>query len=115
MVKFTPNLTFGVNFPIFVFSLTLHVTKVTKFVNIMAIDKKYYSFTPGLELLSKLDYSKIQGEIIDFLGCSKQDYYRKRACYINIPAHIKEGIELIFKKYNVNDISSIWKISDSDK
>lgn len=104
-----------VNFPTFVLSLTLLVTKVTKFVNNMAIDKKYYSFTPGLELLSKSDYGKIQGEITEFLGCSKQDYYRKRTCYINIPAHIKEGIEAIFKKYNINDLSSIWKISDSDK
>lgn len=105
----------GGNFPKFALSLTLHVTKVTKFVNIMAIEKKYYSFTPGLELLSKSDYSKIQGEIIDFLGCSKQDYYRKRACYINIPAHIKEGIEFIFNKYNINDLHKIWEIKDSEK
>lgn len=81
----------------------------------MAIEKKYYSFTPGLELLSKADYSKIQGEIIVFLGCSKQDYYRKRNCYINIPAHVKDGIELIFKKYNIGDIDTIWEIKDSDK
>ncbi|QIK59540.1 hypothetical protein G7050_06730 [Dysgonomonas sp. HDW5A] len=81
----------------------------------MAIEKKYYSFTPGLELLSKSDYGKIQGEIIDFLGCSKQDYYRKRTCYVNIPAHIKEGIELIFKKYEINDLNSIWEIKDSEK
>ncbi|WP_110312696.1 hypothetical protein [Dysgonomonas alginatilytica] len=81
----------------------------------MAIEKKYYSFTPGLELLSKSDYSKIQGDIIIFLGCSKQDYYRKRACYINIPAHVKEGIESIFNKYNINDIRQIWEIKDSDE
>lgn len=81
----------------------------------MAIGKKYYTFTPGLELLSKNDYGKIQGEIIVFLGCSKQDYYRKRACYINIPAHIKEGIELIFGKYNIDDPNLIWEIKDSDK
>lgn len=115
MVKFTLYYVFSGNFTIFVFSLTLQVTKVTKFVNIMAIGKKYYSFTPGLELLSKSDYGKIQGEIIDFLGCSKQDYYRKRACYINIPAHIKEGIELIFKKYNINELHSIWEIKDTQK
>lgn len=106
---------FSGNFPIFASSLTLQVTKVTKFVNIMAIGKKYYSFTPGLELLSKSDYGKIQGEIIDFLGCSKQDYYRKRACYINIPAHIKEGIEEIFAKYTISESHLIWEIKDSDK
>lgn len=104
-----------VNFPKFALSLTLPVTKVTKFVNIMAIEKKYYSFTPGLELLSKADYGKIQGEIIGFLGCSKQDYYHKRSCYANIPAHVKDGIELIFKKYNISDISTIWEIKDSEK
>lgn len=81
----------------------------------MAIEKKYYSFNPGLELLSKTDYGKIQGEIIYFLGCSKQDYYRKRACYINIPAHVKEGIESIFNKYNIKDTHLIWEIKDSDK
>ncbi len=69
---------------------------------------------PGLDKIAKSEYSKIQNEIILFLGCSKQDYYRKRSCYVNIPAHIKEGIEAIFKKYLIDDCEYIWEIKDTE-
>lgn len=70
---------------------------------------------PGLDKVAKSEYSKIQTEIILFLGCSKQDYYRKRSCYANIPAHIKEGIEIIFKKYEINNPECIWEIRTEEK
>lgn len=104
---------YGQILSIFVLSLTLYVTKVTKLVNNMAIEKKYYSFMPGLDKIAKSEYSKIQTEIILFLGCSKQDYYRKRNCYVNIPAHVKEGIEAIFKKYQIDEPECIWEIKSS--
>lgn len=68
---------------------------------------------PGLKIVPKSEYTDIQSEIILFLGCSKQDYYRKRICYANIPAHIKEGIEEIFKKHNLSDPKLIWSIKDA--
>ncbi|SHF53395.1 hypothetical protein SAMN05444362_107150 [Dysgonomonas macrotermitis] len=80
----------------------------------MAIDKKYYSFMPGLDRIAKSEYNKIQAEIIRFLGCSKQDYYRKRTCYPNIPAHIKEGIEAIFRQFDINAPDQVWEIWDSE-
>lgn len=70
---------------------------------------------PGLEKIAKSEYSKIQTEIILFLGCSKQDYYRKRNCYVNIPAHIKEGIEVIFKRYMIEEPECIWEIRDTEE
>ncbi len=78
----------------------------------MAIRKVYYSFIKGMQKVSKEDYPLLQNEIYNFLGCSSlQEYYKKRKSYMNIPAHVKEGIESIFSKYNINNPEDIWDIN----
>lgn len=74
--------------------------------------KMNYSFKKGCGKVSQENYSLIQNELMNFLGCkTSQYYYRKRKCFPNIPVHIKTGIEEIFKKYGITDPNDIWTIT----
>lgn len=78
----------------------------------MAIKNLSYSFLKGLQKVTKEDYPIIQNQLYNFLGCSSQpEYYRKRKSYVNIPAHIKEGVEAIFLKYGINP-EEVWEITN---
>ena len=78
----------------------------------MDVTKKHYSFTPGALKVSREDYPKLKNQLYSFLGCSSDpEYYRKKKDYLNIPAHIKEGIEKIFSEFGV-DVSDIWEIKE---
>lgn len=79
----------------------------------MAVAKLHYSFTPGTLKVSREDYPKLKDQLYNFLGCSSDpEYYRKKKDYLNIPAHIKEGIEKIFFDFGVRDASDIWDIKE---
>jgi len=66
----------------------------------------------GLQKVTKKEYPIIQNRLYNFLGCSSQpDYYRKRKSYVNIPAHVKEGIECIFLEYGINP-DEVWEITE---
>lgn len=73
--------------------------------------KVNYSFLPGCGKVCKADYSQLNEELRQYLGCKTMThYYYKRKRYVDIPAHIKEGIEEIFKKYNISP-EEIWDIT----
>lgn len=77
----------------------------------MAVTKLHYSFTPGTLKVSREDYKELKARLYDFLGCtSDPEYYRRKKDYINIPAHIKEGIEKIFFDFGITDPMDIWTI-----
>ena len=80
----------------------------------MATIRKNYSFLPGCGKVSKEEYSKLQSELRELLGCkTRQHYYRKRKYYPDMPCHVMEAIEAIFKKYGVAP-EDIWTITDID-
>lgn len=82
----------------------------------MAVTKLHYSFTPGTLKVTREDYPELKNRIYKFLGCSSDpEYYRKKKDYLNIPAHIKEGIEKIFFDFGVTNVSDIWDIWDTKK
>lgn len=75
--------------------------------------KLNYSFKKGCGKVSQEDYMKLQDELFDVLGCkTKQHYYQKKAKIPNIPAHVKESIENVFKKYGINNPDDIWDITE---
>lgn len=77
----------------------------------MAVTKLHYSFTPGTLKVSREDYKELKKQLYDFLGCSSDpEYYRRKKDYINIPAHIKDGIEKIFAGFGITDPADIWTI-----
>lgn len=70
-----------------------------------------YSFIKGCGKVCKEDYSKLNTELKEYLGCKTMThYYLKRKRFIDMPVHIKEGIEAIFSKYNVSP-EEIWEIT----
>lgn len=88
----------------------LSVKSALPTANVVAT-KMNYSFAPGCGRVSKADYRNLNEELRQYLGCkSMTHYYYKRKRYVDIPAHIKEGIEEIFAKYNVLP-EFIWEIT----
>lgn len=76
--------------------------------------KMNYSFLKGCGKVCKEDYSKLNAELKEYLGCKTlTHYYLKRKRFIDMPVHIKEGIENIFFKYNVPS-DDIWTITSID-
>lgn len=77
----------------------------------MAI-KKNYSFLKGCGKVKKEDYPNLQKDLKELLGCkTRQHFYKKRKCFPDMPAHIKESIESIFAGYGVAP-EDIWTITD---
>lgn len=70
-----------------------------------------YSFLKGCVKVSKENYRSLNNELRNFLGCKTlQYYYVKRKRYVDMPEHVKKGIENIFAKYGVEDPAEIWDI-----
>ena len=76
-----------------------------------------YSFKKGTEKVAYENYAAANKELMDYLGCSTtQNNYRKRNSIINLPVHVKEGIEKILVKYGVKpeDVWTMKGIQDED-
>lgn len=74
--------------------------------------KLNYSFFKGCGKVPKEDYATLNAELKEYLGCSTtQYYYLRRKKYIDMPAHIKSGIESIFAQYGIADPNEIWDIT----
>jgi hypothetical protein len=76
-----------------------------------------YSFKKGTEKVAYENYAAANKELMEYLDCCTiQYYYRKRNSIINLPAHVKEGIEKILGKYGVapEDVWTIKEINDGD-
>lgn len=76
-----------------------------------------YSFKKGTEKVAYENYAAANKELMDYLECSTtQYYYRKRNSIINLPVHVKEGIEKILDKYGVKpeDVWTMKEIQDED-
>jgi len=74
--------------------------------------KVNYSFLRGCGKVSKEDYSELNQKLKDFLECKTlQHYYLRRRKFMNMPAHIKEGIEKIFSEYGIAP-DEIWDITE---
>ncbi len=75
--------------------------------------KKFnYSFEKGCGKVAKENYRQLNQELKQFLGCSTtQYYYRRRKRSIDIPAHVKEGVERIFSRYGITNPEDIWEIT----
>lgn len=73
--------------------------------------KLNYSFAKGCGKVSKENYSALNAELKEFLNCSTaQYYYLRRKKYVDMPAHVKTGIESIFSKYGISP-EDIWEIT----
>lgn len=71
-----------------------------------------YSFVKGCVKVSKENYRQLNDELKNFLGCKTlQYYYVKRKRYVDMPEHVKKGIEQIFSKYGVSNPEDIWDIT----
>ncbi|WP_446788225.1 hypothetical protein [Macellibacteroides fermentans] len=78
----------------------------------MAIQKLNYSFKKGCGKVAKDSYMTLQEELMKTLGCSTtQQYYQKRKGIVNIPVNVKEAIEAVFVKYDIDNPDEIWEIT----
>lgn len=74
-----------------------------------------YSFLKGCGKVCKEDYSKLNAELKKYLGCKTMPhYYLRRKRYIDMPSHVKNGIESIFAKYGITNPENIWDITPID-
>lgn len=77
-----------------------------------------YSFLPGCGKVCKEDYSKLNNELKEFLGCkTRQHYYLRRKKFIDMPEHIKNDIEAIFSRYGIppDEVWTITEVIDGSK
>lgn len=78
----------------------------------MARKKVHYSFSKGYGSVKNSDAASVRADIKEVLGIKfDSDFYRKKKDIVNIPAFLKENIELIFQKYGVKPCD-IWNISE---
>lgn len=78
----------------------------------MAIPHFRYSFAKGFDKMPLEDIRKVKAELYDFLGCTAEsDFSRKKHSFRDIPQHIYEGVNRIFRKYGVQE-KDIWVISE---
>lgn len=72
-----------------------------------------YSFKKGCGKVSKENFRQLNQELREYLGCKTLPYYyRKRNQIVDIPAHVKTGIEDIFRRYDITDPDEIWTITE---
>lgn len=78
----------------------------------MAIEKLNYAFKKGCGKVTKEEYPNLQRDLMSLLGIkTRQHYYTKRTVYPNMPAHVKSGIEEVFRKYGIDNPDDIWTIT----
>lgn len=69
----------------------------------MARKKVHYSFSKGYGNVKNSDAAAVRADIKEVLGIKfDSDFYRKKKDIVNIPAFLKENIELIFKNTALN-------------
>lgn len=75
---------------------------------------KHYSCKPGIDLVPKKDQEELRLNLMEIFGnpCYAT-YYNKINDYRNIPWHVKEAIEVVFKRFGVAS-DKVWKIWESD-
>lgn len=70
----------------------------------------HYSCKPGIDLVPKKDQDELRQKLMEIFGSSNYaTYYNKINDYRNIPWHLKEAIEGLFKEFDVEP-DKIWKI-----
>lgn len=80
------------------------------------MEKLHYSFMPGLWELKVSDVEEAKKEIMKVISekeLSRTQFWRRSTDWVNIPAHIKLGIENVFEKYGVQK-EDVWEITDDD-
>lgn len=75
----------------------------------------HYSCKPGIDLVPKKDQDELRQGLMEIFGSpSYATYYNKINDYRNIPWHLKEAIEELFKKFGVEP-EKIWEIWKENK
>ena len=97
--------------------LSKNIRQIYNNIILLSMKVVHYSCKPGIELVPKKGQDELRIKLNEAFGNqSYASYFNKIRDYRNIPYHIKEEIDAIFREYGIepDQVWNIWESNDDE-